>query len=84
MVNITKEMQDLEDWMIWKNELWFSDIIKRLNENGKWVWKDNPEFTFIKKGNKIECCPDGYKAVERIVSKNFLIKNFEKNGKNGE
>ena len=34
MVNITKEMQDLEDWMIWKNELWFSDIIKRLNENG--------------------------------------------------
>jgi len=84
MVNITEEMKDLEDWMIWKNELWFSDIIKRLNENGRWGWKDNPELTFIKKGDKIHCCPKGYEAVGKIVSKEFLIKNFEENGKNGE
>tara|TARA_B100001248_G_C27195353_1_gene368673 strand:- start:301 stop:582 length:282 start_codon:yes stop_codon:yes gene_type:complete len=79
MVNITQEMRDMEamkDWQIVKNEQWFKGIFSTLNENGKWVWIDNPEYTFIKKGDKILCCKEGYNAVSLIVTPNFLKEKF--------
>ena len=79
MVNITQEMRDMEamkDWQIVKNEQWFKVIFSTLNENGKCVWIDNPEYTFIKKGDKILCCKEGYNAVSLIVTPNFLKEKF--------
>ena len=34
MVNITEDMRDMEDWMLWKNELWLKNVIDSLQENG--------------------------------------------------
>lgn len=76
MVNITEDMRDMEDWMLWKNELWLKNVIDSLQENGKWGWIDNPTYSFIKKGDRLLCCDKGYEAVSRIVRDNFLIKNF--------
>jgi len=83
MVNITQEMRDMEamkDWQLCKNEAWFNRIIASLKENGIWVWNDNPRFKFIKKGEKMLCCREGYKAVSQIVTPKYLQDNFILNG----
>jgi hypothetical protein len=76
MVNITEEIRDRFEWKTWKNEVWLKSVINSLQENGKWGWIDFPTYSFIKKGDRLICCENGYKAISKIVSENFLLKNF--------
>ena len=59
------------------NEKWLSNIIKTLNEDGVWIWKDTA-LLYKKKDGKLTCTEEGYKEMSEIVGTEFLTKNFSK------
>lgn len=66
----------MELYKIAGNEAFFTNMLKALSEEGKWVWKDHPHLVFTKRGDRLVGTEEGVEMVKEIVSTEFLEKHF--------
>lgn len=64
-----------QDQQIKENERYFSNILNKLNEGGAFGWITLGE-AMVKKNGKFVCSQKAYDKLNEIVSKDFLVKNF--------
>ena len=68
-------MTKLTPYQIKQNEIFFSNVISKLKEDGTYIYPAVLQI-YIKKGNSLACSPEGYQAIKEIVSEKFLVDNF--------